>query len=98
MYIPSETSEKLILVEANIEELKATAFALQTAMKEFIEKHLSSEQAKDYDKIFAESLSKIRGVDIFTNISTGKVVITKYSRAGEAERWELKSENSDSSS
>jgi hypothetical protein len=44
---------------------------------------------KEFDRLYLECLTKLRGVDVFTNLSIGKVYLSKYDRTDKVRRWEV---------
>ena len=77
-----------------VEELKASMEALKLSIEDFLSKEVTTEEEKaiirtDFNNSFISNLTRVRGVDIFTNISIGKVLLTKYEKSDKARRWEI---------
>ena len=86
-----------------IEELKASIAALKEATEDYLVAELATEEEKTinrtkFTQFFAQNLNRIRGVDIITNLSIGKVLLTKYSKEPKARRWEINNVSNDSKS
>jgi hypothetical protein len=83
-----------------IEELKVSIQALTATLEDYVSKDATTDEERDKLRIefsvkFAGYLNKIRGVDILTNLNTGRILLTKYSKEPKAIRWEIH-ENTDS--
>lgn len=77
-----------------MEELKASVEALKLSIEDFLSKDSTSEEDKaiirtNFNNSFLGNMTKVRGVDIFTNLSTGRVLLTKYNKSAKARRWEI---------
>jgi len=76
-----------------IEEIKASLAAMKMAIEDFISKDVTEEEKEKniriFNHLFLTNLNKTRGVDITTNLSIGRVILTKYNRTDKVERWEI---------
>lgn len=81
-----------------IEELKATFLALKETVQEFFNKYPPIGIETDEDKkkmhdtfndFYINNLNLVRGVDIYTNLNIGRVILTKYAKDDKPKRWEF---------
>jgi hypothetical protein len=81
-----------------LEELKASTTALKLSIEDFLSKDSTSEEEKEiirtnFNGLFLKNMTKVRGVDIITNLSTGRVLLTKYNKEAKPRRWEIHADN-----
>ena len=94
MATEASDSTQIQVITKTITEMKAALAALKNTVSDLITRACTTEdERKEMDGYFNETylnhLNTIRGVDVSTNLSIGRVILTKYNKSKTAERWEM---------